>query len=380
MRTDRVQQDYYEVLGVSRNASADQIRQAYRRLARTHHPDLNAGDPEADGRFKTINEAYEVLRDPRKRAAYDRFGHAGVRGARGGVGPDFADFADLGEIFEQFFGFGARARTGPVSRAERGGDLRARVRLDFAEAAFGVTRSIDVVRREVCDACKGSGAAAGTSPVQCATCQGSGQVRRVSQSFLGSFVNVQTCGDCRGAGEVTPTPCEECSGGGRKQRSRTLEVDIPAGVADGMQIRLAGEGDHGRFGGPPGDLYVDLEVGRHEHFIRDGDDVLLTIRVNAADAALGSEVDIPTLDGPATLRMPAGTQTGDSFTLPGRGIPRLRASGRGDEVVTVMVATPPRLSREQRDLFEQLRATLPEPEVVGREKAGFWERVRERLS
>lgn len=371
--------DFYEILGVPRSASADEIRRAYRRLAKAHHPDVNNGDPEADGRFKSINEAYEVLRDPQKRAAYDRFGHAGVRGGRAAAGSPFGDFGDIGDIFDQFFGFGGRARTGPRSRAERGGDLRTKVRLDFAEAAFGATRSLEVVRREVCETCTGSGAAPGSAPETCAACQGTGEVRRVTQSFFGSLVNVHACSECRGTGQVVRTPCPDCGGAGRTQRSRTLEVDVPAGVADGMQIRLSGEGDHGRYGGPPGDLFVDLDVAAHEHFTRDGDDVHVEVRLNPADAALGSEIDVPTLEGVTQLRVPAGTQTGDTFHLPGLGIPRLRRSGRGDEVVTVFVATPPRLNREQRELFEQLRRTLPDPEVVAQSKSGFWDRVRERF-
>jgi len=372
-------EDFYTTLGVPRTASADDIRRAYRALAKQHHPDVNQEDPQADSRIKAINEAYEVLRDPQKRAMYDRYGHAGVRAARGGAGAP-GDVADLGDIFEQIFGFGARPRSRAASRAERGGDLRSRVRLSFLEAAFGLTRGVDVVRRETCEACHGSGAAPGTTPTACATCQGSGEVRRVSQSFFGSLVNVHTCPDCRGAGHVVRQPCPECHGAGRTQRARTLEVDVPAGVAGGMQIRLSGEGNHGRFGGPPGDLFIDIEVEGHEHFQRDGDDVHLELRLNAADAALGAEIEVPTLDGASTVRVPSGTQTGDTFRLPGLGIPHLRRSGRGDQIVIVFVTTPPRLTREQRALFRQLQSTLPAPEVVSQGKAGLWERVRERFT
>jgi molecular chaperone DnaJ len=371
--------DYYECLGLPRTASAEDVRRAYRRLAKQHHPDVSGGDPEADGRFKDINEAYEVLKDPQKRAAYDRYGSAGVRGASRG-GPVPGDFSDLGDIFEQFFGFGTRGRSGPATRSERGSDLRASVRLGFEEAAFGVTRTVHPVRRETCDGCGGSGAQRGTAPESCPTCQGTGEVRRVSQSFLGSLVNVHPCRDCGGTGQVVRSPCSVCHGAGRTQRARTLEVDVPSGVADGMQIRLSGEGDHGRFGGPPGDLYVDVSVDAHEHFQRDGDDILLELRVNAADAALGSEVTVPTLDGSTTVRMPAGTQTGDTVRLSGAGVPHLRRTGRGDQVITIFVATPPRLTRQQRELFEKLRSTLPQPEVVAQQRTGFWDRVRERFS
>jgi molecular chaperone DnaJ len=372
--------DYYDRLGVPRSASQEEIRKAYRRMARERHPDVRGHSAEAESDFRAINEAYEVLRDPGRRAAYDRYGPAGVRGAGGSSGPVYTDFADLGDIFEQFLNFGQRTRRGPVSPAERRGDLRSRVRLTFEEAAFGCTREVQVARRETCDSCAGSGAAPGTSPDRCPTCDGTGEVQRVSQSFFGQLVNVRTCSDCRGTGQVVRHPCPECGGAGRAVRNRTLEVDVPAGVTHDMQIRLAGQGDHGRLGGTAGDLYVTLEVEAHESFVRDGDDVLLEVRINAADAALGADIQVPTLDGPGEMRLPAGTQTGDTFALPGRGIPHLRGPGRGDQVVTVIVETPPRLTREQRELYERLRTTLPEPSVVARSKPGFWERVRERFA
>jgi molecular chaperone DnaJ len=377
-------QDYYDLLGIARDASPDDVRRAYRRLAKQHHPDVNDSDPEADQRFKTINEAYEVLRDPDKRAAYDRFGHAGVRGAAGGWGGrggSYSDFGDLGDIFEQFFGgFGGRPRTTRATRAERGADLRTRVKLTFEEAVFGTTRRIEVLRREVCDTCGGTGAEGNSRPSTCTSCGGTGQVRRVQQSMLGQFVNIQTCPDCRGAGEVNARPCPACAGDGRQRRTRTVDVDIPAGVDSGIQVRLAGEGDHGRFGGGPGDLHIVLEVASHANFARSGDDLHLQVQINPADAALGAEVEVPTVDGTSVLRVPAGTQTGDTFRLTGLGVPRLQQSGRGDQVVTVFVLTPRKLTREQRDLMEQLRATLPRAEVVTQGRGTFWDRVRERFT
>jgi molecular chaperone DnaJ len=368
--------DYYEVLGVPRNADAEDIRRAYRQMAKVHHPDLHMDDPEADTRFKTINEAYEVLRDPQKRATYDRFGAAGVRGAAQS-GNVQVDFNDLSDLFEQFFGGRGRSRSRPA--AERGNDLRTRLKLSFEEAVFGTTRPIEVVRREACGTCSGSGAKPGTQPAACPACQGSGEVRHVQQSVFGSFVNVQTCPQCRGRGEVITDPCETCRGQGRLQHTRTLEVDIPAGVEDGTQIRLGGEGEHGRLGGPPGDLYVNLSVQPHTLFERQGNDLFVELRLNPADAALGVEVPVPTLEQPANLRIPPGTQTGDTFELPNLGVPYLQRHGRGKLIVTTFVATPEKLSREQRQLLEQLRATLPSSGVVERSRAGFWERLRERL-
>lgn len=374
-----MKQDYYEVLGVERGASGDDIRRAYRNLARQHHPDVNHGDPEADGRFKAINEAYEVLKDADKRAAYDRYGHAAVGGATRGNG-GYTDFPDIGEIFEQFFGVGGRSRgRSGAPAAERGADLKTRLKLTFEEAVFGATRSVEITRREVCETCQGSGAAPGTQPVGCVSCAGSGQVRRVQQSVFGQFVNVQTCPACGGRGEVMPERCPTCAGEGRSPKKRTLEVDIPAGVEDGLQIRLTGEGEQGRWSGPAGDLYVVLEVASHAVFQRDGNDIQVQLKLNMADAALGTAVQVPTLDGPATLQVPAGTQSGDTFRLERRGVPYLKRAGRGDQVVTVTVATPHKLSREQRQLLENLRASLAEPEVIERGKGGFWDKVREKL-
>lgn len=373
-----MKEDYYKVLGVDKRASPEDIRKAYRRMAKTYHPDVNHADAQADARFKSINEAYEVLRDPDKRALYDRLGHAGVSRGAPNTATGYADFGDLGDIFEQFFGFAGRGR-GDANAPQRGGDLRTRLKLRFEEAVRGVTRPVEVSRQEVCSACHGSGAAAGSQPRRCGSCNGSGQVRRAQQTIFGSFVNVQTCPACSGRGQVVQSPCRTCAGRGQERRSRTLEVDIPAGVEDGTQIRLTGEGHCGQFGGRPGDLYVALEVEPHPTFRRVGNDLHVELRLNAADAALGAEVMVPTLDGPVQVHVPAGTQTGDTLTLEQRGVPVLRRPERGNLIVSMYVTTPEKLSREQRQLLEQLRSTLPQAEVVDRSRHRFWERLRERF-
>jgi molecular chaperone DnaJ len=374
-----MQRDYYEVLGVAKGANGDDIRRAYRKMARDHHPDLNQHDGTAEQRFKEINEAYEVLRDPQKRTAYDRFGHAGVRGAAASQG--YGDFGDLGDIFETVFGFGARAggRTRSGSRAARGDDRRAQVSLEFEEAVFGVTRTLRVDRLEACEACSGSGAAPGSSPVTCTVCGGSGEMRRVQQSVFGAFVNVQPCADCKGRGETAGEKCPDCAGGRRVRKQHSLDVDIPAGVEHGTQIRLSGEGDHGLYGGGPGDLYVALDVADHPIFERHGNDLQVEMWLNPADAALGAEVMVPTLSGETRVTVPPGTQSGDTLRLEGIGVPYLRGRGRGDQVVTVHVKTPEKLTSQQRELLEQLRGTLPGAHV-GRRNGGFWDKVKQKFA
>jgi len=376
--------DLYEVLGVSRSADEATIRSAYRRLAKEHHPDVHGGSPDAELRFKELQAAYEVLRDPQRRGVYDRYGAAGLRGMAGKNGVDFGDFGDIGEIFEELFGLGGRggrgrARRGGGPSPERGADMRLKLKLPFEDAVFGTKQTIEVVRRETCEACGGSGAAAGTTPITCTTCDGLGQVRTVQQSVIGSFVNVQTCSTCHGSGRLVAHPCTECRGRGRSQRTRSLEVDLPAGVEKGTQVRLSNEGEHGLWGGPNGDLYLLLDVEPHPTFQRDGYDLHLELRVNPADAALGAELTVPSLEGEESIRLAPGTQTGDSVRVPGHGVPRLRGSGRGDLVITVVVMTPEKLTHEQRDLLEQLRRTLPRAEVARHERSSFWSRVRERF-
>lgn len=365
--------DYYEVLGVGRGSSSDEIKRAYRKLARQYHPDVNR-DGGAEARFKEINEAYEILSDERKRAAYDRFGHAG---AEGGFASDFGGFGGFSEIFEEFFGgFGARtARRGP----RRGADLRYDLAIEFGEAAFGVEKEIEVARHESCSRCSGSGAEPGTTPVRCSTCNGSGEVRRMQQSILGSFVNVTTCPTCRGEGETIPIVCVECRGAKFVRAARKLTVKIPAGVDTGTQIRLAGEGEPGERGGPPGNLYVILEVKPHSFFRRRDDDIIVEVALNVAQAALGDKVTIPTLDGEEHIDIPAGTQPGKVIRLRGLGVPHLRRSGRGDQLVVIQVSVPTNLSGEQKQLFAELSKTLGR-EVIAQNEKGFLDKLKNLFS
>lgn len=352
------QRDYYEVLGVPKNASNDDLKSAFRRLARQYHPDVNS-EPDAEERFKEINEAYAVLSDAERRAAYDRYGHAGVRGP-GGTTDFTVDFSDFADIFGDLFGFGGFGRTSRRTRnaPRRGADLQYRLELTFEEAVFGVEKEIEITRDEVCATCQGSGAEPGTSPVRCSTCNGNGEVRQVRQTILGSMVQVSTCPTCNGSGETIASPCHTCQGRGLERRTRKKVVNIPAGVDNGTQIRLAGEGQPGVNGGPNGSLYVAVQVKSHKFFRRRDNDVLLDLDINIAQATLGAEVEIPTVDGKATLKIPGGTQPGKVLRMRGKGVPHLRSNGRGDQLVIVNVEIPTRLTNEQRRLFEQLAKSL----------------------
>lgn len=370
------QRDYYEVLGVPRTATQDDLKQAFRRLARQYHPDVNK-NPDAEERFKEINEAFAVLSDPDKRAAYDRFGHAGVRGA--GAQDFTVDFGNFADIFEDFFGFGGFGRTAQRTRnvPRRGADLQYKIELTFEEAVFGVEKEIEITRDEVCSTCGGSGAEPGTSPVRCSTCNGTGEVRQVRQTLLGSMVQVTTCPTCNGRGETISTLCHTCSGRGLERKTRRKTVVIPAGVDTGNQIRLAGEGQPGTNGGPHGNLYLMVEVKPHQYFRRKGNDILLDLKINVAQAALGAEVQIPTVDGIETLRIPAGSQPGKVLRLRNKGIPYLRGSGRGDQLVVLNVEVPSRLTAEQRKLFEQLAESLGSD--VRPQERGFFEWLKDTL-
>jgi molecular chaperone DnaJ len=342
--------DYYEVLGVGRNANAEELRRAYRNLAKQYHPDVNKEDG-SDDRFKEINEAYAVLSDAERKSAYDRFGHDGLRG----MNIDF-DFG-FGDIFEEFFGFGmgsGRRRNAP----RRGADLRYDLTLEFEEAAFGIEREIEFTRQESCSNCKGSGAQPGTSPARCETCNGSGEVRQMRQTFLGSMVNVTTCPSCGGRGETIPTPCRTCSGRGLERVNIKKVIPVPAGVDDGTQIRLTGEGEPGFNGGPRGNMYVLIRVKPHRYFRRKNGDVILDLAINLAQATLGADVIVPTLDGDETLSIPSGTQPGKVLKMRGKGIPRLNRNGRGDQLVLVSIDVPRSLTPEQRELFEKLAESL----------------------
>ncbi len=363
--------DYYEVLGVSRNASDDEIRRSYRRLARQYHPDVNKS-ADAEARFKEVNEAYEVLSDREKRAVYDRYGHAGINFPNGFGQGGFSDFG-FGDIFEDLFGFGMRTRRAARQAPTRGADLRYNLTITFEEAVFGCEKELEIPRLETCPTCQGQGAEPGTSPIRCPQCRGTGEERRTRQSICGSIVTASTCSRCRGEGEVITTPCHECRGQKRVQRTRKIVVEIPAGVDEGTQIRLAGEGEAGLHGGPPGNLYVALTVTPHEFFRRRDNDIMLDLELNVAQAALGDEIEVPTLEGTEKLRIPAGTQTGRSFRLRGKGVPRLRRNGRGDQVVTVFVRTPTELTDEQKALFQPLART-PGKKVITQEERGLYDR------
>ena len=348
--------DYYEVLGVARNASGDEIKKAFRRLAMQFHPDRNQEDG-AEARFKQVSEAYEVLSDSEKRAAYDRYGHAGLDFGRGFEGTDFGGF---GDIFDAFFGGTATGRR--RREAQRGGDRRVDIEISFEEAAFGTEREIEVGRIERCQRCAGSGSEPGSTPQRCSTCDGAGQVRRSSRNVFGQFVNIATCGRCHGEGQIVTDPCKGCRGQGRERKTHQIAVNIPEGVNDGSRMRLSGEGDTGLQGGPPGHPYVYINVAPHEFFSRQEEDLVYDLEMNPAQAALGFEAEVPTLDEePATLRVPAGTQSGRVFTIRGKGIPRLHGGGRGDLLVRAEVTIPTDLTDEQRELLRQLAESFGTP-------------------
>jgi len=351
--------DFYEVLGVPRTASEQDVKSAYRKLALKYHPDRNPGDKAAEERFKEAAEAYAVLADPEKRARYDRFGHAGVSGAAGAGGVDptiFADFQDIFGGLGDIFGFGdafggGRRRGGP----QRGADLRYDMEIAFEQSARGAEATVQIPRHEACDTCKGSGAAPGSAPAACSQCRGTGQLR-YQQGF---FTVARTCGQCRGAGKVITKPCTTCHGQGTVEQQRKLSVRIPAGIATGQRLRLAGEGEAGAQGGPPGDLYVVVHVLEHEFFQRDGNDLHCDIPLTFTTLALGGDITVPGIDGEETVRIPEGTQTGATFRLKGRGMPDVGGRGKGDLLVTVQAVTPKKLTKEQRQLLEQLADTLP---------------------
>jgi molecular chaperone DnaJ len=371
-------QDYYETLGVPRGAAAGEIKSAFRNLARQWHPDVNK-DPGAEEKFKQINEAYAVLSDEEKRAAYDRFGHAGVQGA-GGV-PDWTtmDFSDIfGDLFSSFGfgGFGGQTRRSP-NAPRRGADLQYRINLSFTEAVFGEEKEIEVTRDETCSRCSGNGAEPGSSASRCATCGGRGEVRQSRQTILGSMVQVTTCPSCNGRGETISNPCQQCSGRGLERKTLTKKVSIPAGVDTGTQIRLAGEGQPGVNGGPPGNLYLVIQVEPHRYFHRRDDDILLDLNINIAQATLGDEVKVPTVDGDSILIIPASTQPGKIIRMRGKGVPHLRGSGRGDQLVIINVEIPKSLNSDQRLLFEKLGKSLG-TEVKPQER-GFFDRLKDAL-
>jgi molecular chaperone DnaJ len=351
--------DYYEILGIERTSTEVEIKSAYRKLALKYHPDRNPGDHAAEEKFKECAEAYSVIADVEKRAAYDRFGHAGVSASAGGAGFDptvFSGFEDILGSLGDVFGFGdlfggGRRRGGP----QRGADLRYDLEISFEESARGAETAIQIPRQENCEVCQGSGAAPGSSPTTCNQCRGQGQVR-FQQGF---FTVARTCPQCRGAGKTISKPCPSCRGAGRVTKERKITVKIPAGIATGQQLRLTGEGEGGSGGGPPGSLYVVVHVQEHEYFKRDGLNLFCEIPVNYTTVALGGEIEVPTLDGTDKIKVPEGTQTGTTLRLRGKGMPDVSGRGKGDLFATVQVQTPKKLTKEQRLVIEQLAKTLP---------------------
>jgi molecular chaperone DnaJ len=347
--------DYYETLGVGRDASDDELKSAFRKLARQYHPDVNK-DHDAEEKFKELNEAYGVLSDKDKRARYDRFGKEGLGNMGGGFHDYTVDFNDIFEDLLSGFGFssGRHSRKSP----RRGRDLQMQMTLKFEEAVFGAEKEIEFEREDTCSRCNGSGAEPGTSPTKCSTCNGQGEVRQVRQTFLGQMVQTATCPACNGRGETISSPCKTCRGGGLERKKIKKTVQVPPGVDTGTQIRLAGEGGPGVFGGPNGNLFLLLDVQPHKFFKRRENDIILNLDINVAQAVLGADIEVPTIDGDEKLKIPPGTQAGKVFHIKGKGVPHLHRSGRGNQLVIVNVEIPSKLTKEQRELFEKLAESL----------------------
>lgn len=373
--------DYYEVLGVSKGATDEEIKKAYRKLAKQNHPDMNPGDKAAEERFKEINEAYGILSDPEKKARYDQFGHTGVDPSYGGGGGfggfDMGDI-DLGDIFGSFFGGGfggggSARRNGP----QKGESLRAGLTITFEEAAFGCTKELDLNRTETCEECHGSGCEAGTTAETCPDCRGAGVVRIQRGAGGFAFSTTTTCSKCRGTGRIIHSPCKKCGGAGSIRRKKRVSVTIPAGIDDGQAVSLRGQGNAGTNGGPAGDLIVGIRIKPHSQFQRDGTTVLYEHPISFYQAAMGAELEIPTIDGKVKYNLPAGTQTGTTFRLRGKGIPELRGRGRGDQYVTVKVQVPTSLNAEQRETLNAFGAAMGESVPEGGLK-GFFEKKKKK--
>jgi molecular chaperone DnaJ len=368
--------DFYGLLGVPRDASDEDLKKAYRRLARELHPDANPGDPTAEERFKQVQLAYEVLRDPEKRARYDQFGIDGLR-AGGAGGFDDMGFGGIGDLFDAFFGGGFSGRRRGPSGPPRGADIETVLEIDFEAAVFGGGHDVSVELPQHCESCQGSGARSGTAPVRCTACNGTGEVRRVRQSILGQMVTSTPCGRCGGIGEEITTPCPDCRGDGRRLEARTLTIEVPAGIAEGQTLRLTGRGAAGPRGGASGDLYVHLRVRPHPRFTRQGDDLIEVFHVSMAQAALGVHVDYETLDGTEELVIPSGAQSGRVLRLRGRGVPHVAGRGRGDLLVQIAVDTPTDLTGPQEELLRQFAAERgesvapPETGLLGRIRSAF---------
>ena len=357
--------DYYEVLGIQKGASEDEIKKAYKKLARKYHPDMNPGDKEAEEKFKEVNEANEVLSDPEKKARYDQFGFAGVdpnygAGAGGGADGGGFDFGDLGAIFGSFFGGGFGGQRRNPNAPQRGESIRASVSISFTEAAFGCEKSVAIERSEQCPTCKGSGCTPGTTPEVCPDCHGSGTVQTRRQTPMGVFASNGPCRKCGGTGRLIHQPCSDCRGSGAVRKRRTIKVNIPAGIDHGQTISLRGQGGAGKNGGPAGDLLITVMVQPHEIFRRDGVDVFCEAPITFTQAVLGAELEIPTIDGKVKYSIPEGTQTGTVFRLKGKGVPVLNGRGRGDQYVTVVIETPRSLNKEQKEALRRFSETLGE--------------------
>ncbi|CDZ24742.1 Chaperone protein DnaJ [[Clostridium] cellulosi] len=374
--------DYYEVLGVSRDATDEDIKKAYRKLAKKYHPDLNPGDKEAEAKFKEINEAYETLSDKNKRARYDQFGHAGVdpNFGAGGGGAGFGgfggagfDFGDIGDIFSDIFGFGSTVRrNGPV----RGSDIHLHLSISFEEAAMGCKKIIECSRVQKCTACDGTGAKKGTKPEECSYCHGTGTIKISQRTPIGMISTTRTCDHCGGTGKIIKTPCPECHGVGLVRRPRKLEVDIPAGINDGQVITLRGQGDYGRNGGPAGDLDISISVKPHPIFTRVNNDVWCEVPLTFTQAALGCEITVPTLYGKVSYTVPPGTQPGESFRLRGKGIPHLNRYGRGDQYVKINIEVPRNLTEKQKELLRQFDETTSDNKNYEKRK-NFFQKLKD---
>lgn len=368
--------DYYEILGVSRTASDEELKKAFRKLALEYHPDRNKHEGAAET-FKEINEAYQILTDSSKRSKYDQFGHEGVRtnGANGFDG--FDSFGGFGDIFDAFFG-GATTQSRTTAR---GADLQYELTISFQNSVFGVEKPVEIRRNEACTRCRGNRNEPGNSPVTCSVCEGTGQVRRAHQSIFGQFSQVVICGTCHGEGTIITKQCAQCRGRGRETKTRKMLVSIPAGIETGNQIRLSGEGEPGTYGGPAGDLYVSVRVKPHEAFRRDGYDILFIQPIDVAMAALGGPLKVPTLEGEAELSIPPGTQTGDVIKLKGEGIPHLRKhSQKGDQLINIVVETPRSLTPEQRRLLEELSATFDKRQGNSEHGKGWFKTFKDSIS
>jgi molecular chaperone DnaJ len=369
--------DYYEVLGLQKGASEAEIKKAFRSLARKYHPDVNKDDPNAHEKFKEINEAYQTLSDPQKRAQYDQFGHAAEQ--MGGGGNPFEGMGGfgaggMGDIFDMFFGGGGRGRQrGPV----QGDDLQYTLELTLEEAAFGTTKEIRLPMTEDCETCKGTGARPGTEPVTCTKCKGTGTITTRQNTIFGQFVNQSTCDRCHGSGKIVENPCPTCRGKGEVQKTRTVEVKIPGGVETGNRLRMPGYGEKGERGGPPGDLYVVMQVRPDRRFKRQGDDLLHEVSISFIQAALGTEVEVPTLEGPEKVKIPEGIQPGETVTMKGKGMKRLRGSGRGDQILVVNVKTPKSLSKRERELLLEFAHLRGERVLDTPEHKSFFDKLKD---